>query len=81
MSNVQRGNEAVRASGSAELCRGYERYEYVRTLTPRGFRSLYEASMDGACFDDLVDQGIEYRTNALAALTRNKLEDDSRSRS
>ncbi|MBX3288346.1 MAG: hypothetical protein KF855_03280 [Acidobacteria bacterium] len=37
---------------------GYERYEYLRTLTPRQFAELCERNIKGeGTFDDLVDEG------------------------
>jgi hypothetical protein len=45
--------DAVRTDEEYKI--GYERYEFVRKLKPHEFRSIWEGSLKGARFDDLVD--------------------------
>ena len=40
---------------------GRARYEYVRRLSVVGFKELYDKSMSGMGFDDLVDAAIASR--------------------
>jgi hypothetical protein len=40
---------------TAELQRGFDRYEKLRSLNPRQFSELHKANLLGQRFDDLVD--------------------------
>jgi hypothetical protein len=58
---------AVAWSPSPEQMRkAYDRYEYVRTLSPHDFAVLWERALGVIPFDDLVDAAITQR----AALRR-----------
>lgn len=41
---------------SADLARGYLRYEFIRKLNPMCFAELYQRNINGeGAFDDLID--------------------------
>ncbi len=41
---------------------GYERYEYIRTMTPRNFAELYAENLHtNKSFDELVDERMRER--------------------
>jgi len=48
--------EKEKVRDTAELARGYVRYEALRKLNPREFAELNRRNLAGERFDDLVDE-------------------------
>ena len=61
---------ALSATGRSEAVdgwrKGWERYEYLRRLTPKTFTDLWRASLTGGAFDELVDAAIRGADNRSA---------------